>query len=180
MEWRDLIDLEPRHPFLSENFIKDASKNVGVPIGHGLTASKPSTVARMLTLLGSRKRVLEVGTGCGWQTALLTHLAKEVYSIECCRSLYERAARSLSGYPASLKCGDGGKGWPDKSPFDGIIVSCAIEKTEPLTRQLDVGGVLVAPVGNGKSQTLVLIENTGNGLVSSDHGPCGFSLIKEN
>lgn len=137
----------PRHHFLAEVFADEAYKNSALPIGHGLTASRPSTVIAMLLALGERRKVLEVGTGCGWQTALLSTFA-HTYSIEAHPKLAERAARDLRPYPVTLRQGDGLQGWPEAAPFDGIVVCAALdEPPQALFEQLTEDGVMVAQVG---------------------------------
>lgn len=137
----------PRHYFIAEVFADEVYKDAALPIGQGLTASRPSTVVAMLKALGEPKKVLEIGTGCGWQTALLSTFA-QTYSIEVNERLSARAARDLRDYPVALRCGDGLEGWPEAAPFDGIVVCAALsEVPKTLTGQLSDAGVLVAQVG---------------------------------
>lgn len=148
----------PRHHFVAEIFCDEVYKDSALPIGHGVNCSRPSTVARMLTLLGERRKVLEVGTGCGWQTALLSTYA-ETYSVESIPALHERARRDLAAYPVRLRLGDGMLGWPEAKPFDGIIVCASVSQRPPmLFDQLSVDGVMVFPLDTGGRQELCRVE----------------------
>lgn len=138
----------PRHHFLAEIFSDEAYKDAAPPIANGLTASRPSTVVTMLAALGKPRKVLEIGTGCGWQTALLSMFA-QTYSIEIHPGLAERAARDLRAYRVALRQGDGMQGWPEAAPFDGIIVCAALpEPPLALFDQMTEDGIMVAQVGN--------------------------------
>lgn len=155
----------PRHVFLDEALASRAYEDTALPIGHGQTISQPYTVARMSeTLLanGARK-VLEIGTGSGYQTAILSALAAEVYSIERIEPLLKQARRrlqSLAVRNVRLKLYDGGLGWAEKAPFDGIIVTAAAARIpEDLLTQLSMGGRMVIPVGD-TVQDLLLITRT--------------------
>lgn len=183
LDWRGLMEMVPRLPFVAEVFREESAKDAAIPIGHGVHASKPSTIARMLDLLCAgrephkRQRVLEIGTGCGWQTALLTKLFCEVYSIEYVLGLHERAGRDLRDYRVCLKHGDGFAGWPEQAPFDGIIASCAIPALpDLLVKQLAPGGVLVAPVGDASTQRLVRVVMARDEPIYEDCGPAGFTV----
>ena len=136
----------PRHHFLAEIYRDSAYKDAALPISDALTASKPSTVVAMLSALGHPRRVLEIGTGSGWQSALLAQFCDEVYSIEVHAGLAERAARDLRGYPVSLRHGNGLVGWPEAALFDGILVCAELPETVPaaLLDQLADDGVMVA------------------------------------
>jgi len=141
------IETVPRHHFVAEVYSDEAYKDAALPIGHGLTASRPSTIVTMLKALGTPRRALEIGTGCGWQAALLSRYA-ETYSIEINPALHERAARDLRGYDVKLRLGDGLSGWPEAAPFDGIIVCAALEAVPAiLLGQLSDDGRLVAQIG---------------------------------
>jgi protein-L-isoaspartate(D-aspartate) O-methyltransferase len=155
----------PRHMFLDEALASRAYEDTALPIGHGQTISQPYTVARMSEVLfanGARK-VLEIGTGSGYQTAILSMLAAEVYSIERIEPLLKQARRrlqSLAVRNVRLKLYDGGLGWTEKAPFDGIIVTAAAaEIPQALLTQLSMGGRLVIPVGDAV-QELLLITHT--------------------
>ena len=163
----------PRHRFVPLARRDQAYQDHPLPIGHGQTISQPFIVAYMTAALGpldSRSKVLEIGTGSGYQCAVLAELAGQVYSIEIVKPLAERAARLLKtlGYQnLHLRTGDGYAGWPDAAPFDAILLTAAPPKIpEPLLQQLrQPGGVLVAPVGRvGDDQELVRIRRTRKGF----------------
>jgi len=144
----------PRHLFVPEDVRDRAYSDHPLPIGEGQTISQPYIVGLMTQLLGIKPgdRILEIGTGSGYQAAVLARVASEVYTIEIVRPLGEQAGRTLSrlGYAnIHTRIGDGYKGWPEAAPFDGIIVTAAPpEVPQPLLDQLAVGGNLVAPVGD--------------------------------
>lgn len=150
----------PRHEFLPPTLRKLAYLDMGLPIGEKQTISSPLIVAQMTQALRptATDKVLEVGTGSGYQTAVLSPLVKEVYTIEIVDSLGKQAKRALDrlGYKnVHAKVGDGFAGWPEFAPFDKIIATCSPEKVpQPLIDQLADGGILVAPVGERYSQTL--------------------------
>lgn len=160
------FDRVPRHWFVSESLRQRAYEDAALPIGFGQTISRPSVHARVLELaeLEGGERVLEVGTGSGFQTALLATLAAEVYSIERIRELGERARERLDGLgvEARLRIGDGRPGWPEAAPFDVILVAAAApDLPRPLCRQLGEGGRLLAPVEVEGGQTLVRVRRRG-------------------
>jgi protein-L-isoaspartate(D-aspartate) O-methyltransferase len=162
----------PRHLFVPEPLWREAYDNHPLPIGHGQTISQPSLVALMteLLVLSPRSRVLEIGTGSGYQAAVLAEVAGEVYSIEIVRPLAESAARALrrAGYErVHLRIGDGWQGWPEAAPFDAIIVTCAPEEVPaPLVAQLREGGRLCIPVGPaGATQELLLLVKRAGGTL---------------
>jgi protein-L-isoaspartate(D-aspartate) O-methyltransferase len=144
----------PRHLFVPEEVRGQAYGDHPLPIGSGQTISQPYIVGLMTQLLGVKPgdRILEIGTGSGYQAAVLSRVASEVYTIEIVRPLGEQAGRTLSrlGYSnVHTRIGDGYKGWPDAAPFDGIVVTAAPpEVPRPLLDQLAVGGNLVVPVGD--------------------------------
>jgi len=150
----------PRHIFVPEAQASLAYADCALPIGHGATISQPYIVALMTEALEvePRLRVLEVGTGSGYQAAVLAACGCRVFSVERVPALHERAARVLSeaGYgDVTLRLGDGSRGWPDEAPFDRIIVTAApTVLPEALLEQLGEGGVLVAPVGEELRQTV--------------------------
>jgi protein-L-isoaspartate(D-aspartate) O-methyltransferase len=154
----------PREEFLPENLRNDAYTDVAVPIGHDQTISQPFIVAFMTEQLRPQPndRVLEIGTGTGYQTAVLSELVKDVYTIEIVEPLAKEASARLTrlGYSnAHVKVGDGFQGWPEVAPFDAIIVTCAPTKIPPpLTQQLKDGGRMIIPVGAGIDQQLHLLE----------------------
>ncbi|PKO92949.1 MAG: protein-L-isoaspartate O-methyltransferase [Betaproteobacteria bacterium HGW-Betaproteobacteria-1] len=156
----------PRHIFVDEALSSRAYEDVSLPIGFGQTISQPYIVARMTEILrgnGSLGKVLEIGTGCGYQTAVLSKLAKEVYSVERISPLLMKARgnlRELRMRNIKVKHADGTMGLPELAPFDGIIVTAASGHIpEDLLAQLAVGGRMVIPVGT-EEQTLYLIERT--------------------
>ncbi|NPB09866.1 MAG: protein-L-isoaspartate(D-aspartate) O-methyltransferase [Thermodesulfobacteria bacterium] len=177
----------PRHLFVDEALKDQAYGDYPLPIGEGQTISQPYIVALMteaLELKGPEK-VLEIGTGSGYQTALLAELADEVYSIERYPSLAHRAKRLLEklGYRnVHIKVGDGTKGWPEAAPFDAIIVTAAGPKIpEPLIEQLKDGGRLVMPVGDEWSQYLIKITKKGDKLFKENLGAVRFvKLVGEH
>jgi protein-L-isoaspartate(D-aspartate) O-methyltransferase len=152
----------PRHLFVPESQRVHSYGDHALPIGEGQTISQPYVVAFMTEALGLKPgdRVLEIGTGSGYQAAVLAELVKEVYTIELIRTLGERAASSLTqlGYKnVRVRIGDGYKGWPEAAPFDAVIVTCAPERVpEALVDQLKEGGTMMIPVGKeGAVQHLV-------------------------
>ena len=157
----------PRHIFVDEALSIRAYEDVSLPIGFGQTISQPYTVARMTELLrngGPLGKVLEIGTGCGYQTAVLSRIAKEVLSLERIRPLVMKARghlRTLKCVNVKLDHADGSEGLAEFAPFDGIIVTAAASHVpQDLLAQLAVGGRMVIPIGTS-TQILTLIENTG-------------------
>ncbi len=164
----DVIGSTPRHIFLDEALSHRAYEDSSLPIGHGQTLSQPYIVARMTEiLLGAApklKRVLEVGTGSGYQTAVLARFAEQVYSVERIKPLQDQARqrlRQLKLNNVHYKHADGGFGWPQEGPFDGIL-SAAAPRVVPqeLLQQLAPDGVLVIPVG-GEQQELTMVVRKG-------------------
>lgn len=160
----------PRHRFVPEAEHYAAYDNHPLPIGHGQTISQPYIVALMTELLALDKqgRVLEVGTGSGYQTAILAEMTGEVFSLEIIEPLAARAANLLNelGYTnVQMKAGDGNEGWPEHAPFDGIIVTAAADHVpQSLLEQLKPGGRMVIPVGDWPySQELMLITKSRDG-----------------
>ncbi|HTO07331.1 MAG TPA: protein-L-isoaspartate(D-aspartate) O-methyltransferase [Myxococcota bacterium] len=158
----------PRHVFVSPDQAELAYQDRALPLGEGQTLSQPFVVALMLEAarLAGPERVLEVGAGSGYVAALLSRLAREVYAIELDPELAERARRRLAELGCAnveLRAGDGARGWPERAPFDAILVSAAMERLpEALAAQLAVGGRLVAPLGTPRGdQSLVRLTKTG-------------------
>ena len=166
----DVIGATPRHIFIDEALAHRAYEDTALPIGHGQTISQPFIVALMTqTLLERpRDRVLEVGTGSGYQTAVLAALVKQVYSVERIQALIDRARerfRAMHLRNIRLRFDDGNLGWPEYAPFDGIIVTAAARSVpDALVAQLAVGGRMVIPVGEASAQRLRVIDNTPDGL----------------
>jgi protein-L-isoaspartate(D-aspartate) O-methyltransferase len=163
----------PRHVFVDSALAHRAYDDVSLPIGHGQTISQPYIVARMAELAlasGRRGKVLEIGTGCGYQATVLAQLYKTVYSVERIAQLLDRARytlRELHVYNARLRHGDGFLGVPDAAPFDAIVMAAAAPYVpEALLQQLAVGGRMVFPIG-GQEQELRLIERTEEGWTES-------------
>ncbi|NVD71228.1 protein-L-isoaspartate(D-aspartate) O-methyltransferase [Duganella sp. BJB488] len=157
----------PRHMFMDEALASQAYIDASLPIGHHQTISQPYIVARMIEVMrngGPLQRVLEIGTGCGYQAAVLSCVAQEVYSIERIKPLHELAKANLRPLRVPnlrLHYGDGMLGLPQAAPFDGIILAAAgLEVPQALLEQLTIGGRLVAPVG-ARAQHLELITRTG-------------------
>ncbi len=169
----------PRHLFVPKDVRHQAYADHPLPIGENQTISQPYIVALMTELprIDSTSRVLEIGTGSGYQAAILGELAGEVYTIEIVATLAERSSRLLDslGYQnVHVRCGDGYAGWPEQAPFDAIIVTCAPpEIPQPLIEQLADGGRLVAPVGTFR-QELILIEKANGELSRSRVIPVRF------
>ena len=163
----EAIATVPRHAFMDAGLHAQAYEDSALPIGHQQTISKPSVVARMIEILHKPKhplgKVLEIGTGCGYQAAVLSLLAQEVYSIERIRPLHDMAREKLRPFRIKnlrLIYGDGILGLPQAAPFDGIILAAAgLGIPDALLDQLAIGGRLVAPVAkNEKEQQLVMVE----------------------
>jgi protein-L-isoaspartate(D-aspartate) O-methyltransferase len=163
------MEAVPRHYFLEPGLASQAYIDASLPIGYHQTISQPYIVARMIEILreqttGKLNRVLEIGTGCGYQAAVLAHVAKDVYSIERIKPLHELARNNLRQLRIPnlrLHYGDGMLGFPQVAPFDGIILAAAgLEVPQALLDQMAVGGRLIAPIGE-KNQVLKLVLRTG-------------------
>ncbi len=158
----------PRHLFVDEALASRAYENISLPIGHGQTISQPYMVAKMTELLidgGKTNRVLEVGTGSGYQTAILSKLIGQVYSVERIKPLLNNARekfRQLKLNNVLTRYSDGGWGWPEKAPFDAIIVTAAPEELPmSLLGQLIDGGRLIIPMGKRGEQELLFFRRVG-------------------
>jgi protein-L-isoaspartate(D-aspartate) O-methyltransferase len=160
----------PRHEFVPEEFRPSAYEDRPLGIGHGQTISQPYIVAFMTEQLAPKQtdRVLEVGTGSGYQAAVLSKFVTDVFSVEIVPELAERAANTLKklGFDnVRTKVGDGYQGWPEHAPFDAIIVTCAPDHVpNPLVNQLKEGGRMVIPVGDPGDQALYLLEKRGGNV----------------
>lgn len=171
----------PRHLFVDEALASRAYEDTALPIGQGQTISQPYIVARMTELLlqGEHlQRVLEVGTGCGYQTAILAQLVDRVYTVERLDKLLQQAGKrfhQLRLRNVRMQHSDGGWGWEAHAPYDGIIVTAAPpDIPEPLLQQLAPGGRLVIPLGADRLQRLAVITRTSEGFEQVDHEAVTF------
>jgi len=169
----EAMETVPRHEFVPDRYVDQAYADHPLPIGHGQTISQPYIVALMTELLKLKDtdRVLEIGTGSGYQAAVLGELAEQVYSIEIVPELAEGAARALArtGYQdVQVRTGDGWYGWPEQAPFDAIIVTAVAEEPPPqLLQQLAPGGRMVLPLGPADgAQMLAVLEKDRAGVVA--------------
>ncbi len=176
----DAMRKVPRHLFVSEPMQYQAYEDSALSIGEGQTISQPYMVAVMTELLEltGTEKVLEIGTGSGYQAAILSELSREVYTIDRVGTLARQAEekfRSLSYYNIHVRVGDGTLGWPEESPFDRIIVTAGTPKVpEPLMEQLSDEGIILAPVGGRFSQQLIRIRKSKGELTEEYHTPCVF------
>ena len=174
------FDLTPRHLFVPTGMRHRAYEDSALPIGNGQTISQPSTHARYLELLAltGKERVLEIGTGSGYQTVLLSHLASQVFSIERVGTLVTQARDSIRAAGAanvSLLGGDGTLGWREYAPYDAILVTAGSPTVPtPLAEQLGEGGRLLIPIGDREEQVLTLFIKRGAELERRDIGPARF------
>lgn len=171
----------PRHQFVDEALAMRAYENNALPIGHGQTISQPWVVARMTEVLlqqGMPKRVLEIGTGSGYQAAVLAALGVEVFTVERIGDLLRTARKRFRtlGLHVRSKHDDGRIGWPEEAPFDGVIVTAAAASlVDALSTQLAPGGTLIAPVGPSGGQSLLCLRKDAEGaIVQRDLGPVVF------
>ena len=177
----DAMRAVPRHLFVPEALQSRAYGDHALPINANQTISQPYIVARMTELLelDDRSRVLEIGAGSGYQTAVLARIAAQVYAIERIAELAREAQariRQLGIYKATIKCFDGTLGWSAHAPYDAILVAAGgPEVPEPLLAQLKIDGKLVIPIGETReSQRLIRVIRTDKGYVDEDHGACAF------
>jgi protein-L-isoaspartate(D-aspartate) O-methyltransferase len=183
----------PRHMFVDAALVIQAYEDTSLPIGHGQTISKPSVVARMIELLmggalarksGSLGRVLEIGTGCGYQAAVLSQIAKQVVSVERLKPLHDKARELLSPLrPANLRLvyGDGMRGHPPNAPYDSIIAAAGGNTLPPAwLEQLSVGGRLVTPqrLAGSERQVLVVVDRTEKGFDRAEFETVHFVPLK--
>ncbi len=175
----------PRHLFVEEALQNRAYDNIPLPIGSGQTISQPYVVAKMTEALaaGPLNKVLEIGTGSGYQAAVLAQLVKEVYTIERVEVLYRQAKNllmELGVRNVRVRYADGEKGWSEQAPFDGIIVTAAVAAVpETLLKQLAEGGRMIIPVGPVDSQVLQLITRVGEQFQTVNLDPVRFVPFKE-
>lgn len=176
----DAINRVPRHQFMDNAFLHHAYQDKAFPISSGQTISQPYTVAFQSDLLGvkARDKVLEIGTGSGYQAAVLIEMGAKVYTIERHRSLFEKAQKLLAKLSYDCHCffGDGYAGKPNYGPFDAILITAAApEIPDILLQQLKIGGRLVVPVGGGNSQVMKMVVRKGKeDFETSDHGLFAF------
>lgn len=171
----------PRDRFVAEAFNTRASEDISLPIGYGQTISKPSTVARMLGLIGLRRgmRILEIGCGSGYCSAVMAAAGADVFAVEYVGLLAQKTRKlldALNYQNVLIRRGDGRRGWLEHAPYDAIVISTAFETVEPeLVRQLNnPGGRMVAPIGNKNGQILTLWEAKGGGVTLYQLEPCNF------
>jgi protein-L-isoaspartate(D-aspartate) O-methyltransferase len=177
----DRIRNVPRHIFVDEAIASRAYEDTALPIGFGQTISQPYIVARMTEALlegGPLTKVLEIGTGCGYQTAVLAPLVERIFSIERIEALYKRARARLKELEirnTKLKHGDGAKGWKRQAPFDGILIAAApLTIPEFLVAQLAIGGRLIVPVGPEGEQRLLRLTRREQGIERRVLGSVSF------
>jgi protein-L-isoaspartate(D-aspartate) O-methyltransferase len=183
----DAMERVPRHEFVLPQHKKQAYADHPLPIGYGQTISQPYIVALMTELLELKNtdRVLEIGTGSGYQAAVLAQIVSRVFTIERIYSLFTRTRKlfdQLRYHNIATRYSDGTNGWADESPFDAIIVTAGAPRVpEVLARQLVVGGRMVLPVGNAYSQELIRLVRTERGIEQSNLGGCRFvKLVGEH
>ena len=171
----------PRDKFVAEAFNLRAAEDTALPIGYGQTISKPSTVARMLALVGIRSgmRVLEIGCGSGYCSAVMAAAGAQVYAVEYVGLLAQKTRKLLDEMNFQnilIRRGDGRRGWQEHAPYDAIVVSTAFETVEPelVSQLVNPGGRMVAPIGNKNGQILTLWEAKGGGVTLYQLEPCNF------
>jgi protein-L-isoaspartate(D-aspartate) O-methyltransferase len=173
----------PRHLFIPEELVGQAYGDSALPIGEGQTISQPYMVAFMCESLGLKgnERVLEIGTGSGFQTAVLSHLAGRVFSVERIRSLLEKARKILDQAHCRnviTRLFDGSYGWREEAPFDAIVVTAGAPAVPPpLIEQLKMGGTMIIPVGDRNRQQLTKIQRRISGIVEETLIPCNFVVL---
>ena len=182
----DQIKKVPRHIFVDEALSSRAYEDTALPIGHGQTISQPYIVAKMTEVLLNHvngNKILEIGTGCGYQTAVLSPLFKKIYSVERINPLLvktKKRLRSLGIYNVNYRHDDGWNGWEKYGPYDGIIVAAAAPRVpEKLLHQLEIGGILIMPFGEKEKQELVIVYRDGDNFDYKRLGAVSFvPLVK--
>ncbi len=181
----DAMARVPRHRFVEEALASRAYEDCALPIGFAQTISQPYVVARMIELVlgpAAPRKALEVGTGCGYQAAVLARIFPQVYSVERIRALLERARANLLGLRLAnlrLAHGDGYAGLEGAAPFDAIVVAAAAPSVpERLLQQLAAGGKMILPLRAARGQRLVLVERSGRGFLESELDPVRFVPMK--
>ena len=182
----DRIKKVPRHIFVDEALSSRAYEDTALPIGHGQTISQPFIVARMTEVLlnhVSGNKILEIGTGCGYQTAVMSPLFKKIYSVERINPLLvktKKRLRSLGIYNVNYRHDDGWNGWEKYGPYDGIIVAAAAPHVpDKLLHQLEIGGILIMPFGEKEKQELVIVFRDGDTFEHKRLGAVSFvPLVK--
>jgi protein-L-isoaspartate(D-aspartate) O-methyltransferase len=171
----------PRHIFVDEALSSRAYEDLALPLGYGQTISSPHTVARMTELARNGRplgKVLEIGTGCGYQSAVLGRVARQVYSMERLAALIRKARRNLREAGVTnihLRHGDGHAGMPEVAPFDAIVMTAAAARApDALLEQLGVGGRMILPIARSDEQHLFIIERTDRGMVERRMDPVVF------
>lgn len=171
----------PRDKFIDSAFNLRATEDTALPIGYGQTISKPSTVARMLALIGIQRgmRILEVGCGSGYCSAVMAAAGAQVFAVEYVGLLAQRTRKlldSMNFHNILIRRGDGRRGWLEHAPFDAIVVSAAFQSIEPelVSQLVNPGGRMVAPVGDASGQILTLWEAKGGGVTLYQLEPCNF------
>jgi protein-L-isoaspartate(D-aspartate) O-methyltransferase len=180
----EAMSIVPRHLFVDPALASHAYQDSALPIGEGQTISQPYMVAKMTQLLKltGNERVLEIGTGCGYQTAVLSRLCRRVYSIERIESLHERARQNLRRARHAnvmLKCGDGMRGWDEYAPFDAIIVTAGGFASDIWLEQLKDGGCLLFPEGERGHHRLVRRRKHGSQVADEFFDACTFVPLVE-
>lgn len=175
----------PRHFFISDTLHHKAYEDTAIPIGCHQTISQPFTVAKQTSLLEvqANMKVLEIGTGSGYQAAILKQMKVNVYSIERQRDLYEHAKKLFAQLSLAIatKFGDGYLGWQEFAPYERILITCGAPSIpQALLQQLKIGGILVAPIGTDQQIMTKVVRQSENNYQITEHGSCSFVPMLEN